>query len=64
VELYLRSPNTLSWRRAQLKKAKMPHFYIITTTTTIIIFVKWVPVTTAWGVLGLRMEDTAPRYGG
>jgi len=25
--------------------------------------VTWVPVTTAWRVLGLRMEETAYRYG-
>jgi len=23
----------------------------------------WVPVTTAWHILGLRMEETASRYG-
>jgi hypothetical protein len=26
--------------------------------------VMWVPVTTAWRVLGLRMKKTASRYGG
>jgi hypothetical protein len=26
--------------------------------------VTWVPVTAAWHVLGLRMEETASRYGG
>jgi hypothetical protein len=26
--------------------------------------VTWVPVTTAWRVLGLRMEETACRFGG
>jgi len=25
---------------------------------------KWLPVTTAWGVLGLWIEETASRYGG
>jgi len=25
---------------------------------------RWIPVTTAWRVLELRMEETASRYGG
>jgi hypothetical protein len=28
------------------------------------IVVIWVPVTTAWYILGLQMEETASRYGG
>jgi len=28
------------------------------------LHVTWVPVTTAWRILRLRMEETASRYGG
>jgi len=26
--------------------------------------VMWIPVTTAWRIFGLRLEETAYRYGG
>jgi hypothetical protein len=28
------------------------------------VHVRWVPVTTAWHILGLWMEETASSYGG
>jgi hypothetical protein len=37
---------------------KIMHVYIC------YVRVMWVPVTTAWRVLGLWMEETASRYGG
>jgi len=34
------------------------------TNPRFVLYVKWVPVTTAWRVFRLRMEETASRYGG
>jgi hypothetical protein len=29
-----------------------------------VVVIRWVPVTTAWHILGFQMKETASRYGG